>query len=336
MFRQLNAITSELQGCIMKSRMQPIATVWKQMPRMVRDVALAAFKQVRLEMEGGDTELDKTVFEAIRDPLNHVLRNAVDHGIQLPELRVALGKPAEGRIWMRAYHAGGQVNIEIADDGGGIDAQAIRRKALEQNLVPPAQLNQMNDSELLNLIFRPGFSTARQVTKLSGRGVGLDVVQSNIEKLGGTIHVRSTLGEGTSFTLQIPLTLAIVQALIVKTDGDSYAVPQSRVVECIRLRGEEATAARDASSGVPMFRFRGRLTPIVYLARPAAPAGGRSRFRLTVAQPDRGQESAIAISDWSSTKSSTARRSSSSRSGSPCGRSRPMPARLSLATEPSP
>jgi two-component system chemotaxis sensor kinase CheA len=262
--------------------MQPIATVWKQMPRTVRDVALAAFKQVRLEMEGGDTELDKTVFEAIRDPLNHLLRNAVDHGIQLPELRVALGKPAEGRIWMRAYHAGGQVNIEIADDGGGIDPQAIRRKALEQNLVPPAQLNQMNDSELLNLIFRPGFSTARQVTRLSGRGVGLDVVQSNIEQLGGTIRVRSTLGEGTSFTLHIPLTLAIVQALIVNTDGDYYAVPQSRVVECIHLRGEEAATARDPSKGAPMFRFRGRLTPIVYL---------RDLLRLPPVNLDSGPQS---------------------------------------------
>jgi two-component system, chemotaxis family, sensor kinase CheA len=264
-FRQLNSITSELQSCIMKSRMQPISTIWKKMPRTVRDVALAAFKQVRLVMEGADTELDKTIIEAIRDPLTHLLRNAVDHGIELPELRVALGKPAEGRIWMRAYHAGGQINIEIGDDGAGIDPHAIRRTALERNLVAPAQLGEMNDLALLNLIFQPGFSTTKNVTKLSGRGVGLDVVKSNIEKLGGAIHVQSALGEGTTFTLRIPLTLAIVQALIVTTAGDSYALPQARIVELVRLRGVEAKAVLDAAGGVPNYRFRGRLLPIVSL-----------------------------------------------------------------------
>lgn len=264
-FRQLNSITSELQSCIMKSRMQPISTIWKQMPRTVRDVALAAFKQVRLVMEGADTELDKTIIEAIRDPLTHLLRNAVDHGVELPELRAALGKPAEGRVWMRAYHAGGQVNIEIGDDGAGIDPHAIRRTALEQNLVSPAQLGEMNDVALLNLIFQPGFSTTKNVTKLSGRGIGLDVVKSNIEKLGGAIHVQSALGEGTTFTLRIPLTLAIVQALIVTTAGDSYAVPQARIVELVRLRGDEANAVRDAAGGMPNYRFRGRLLPIVHL-----------------------------------------------------------------------
>jgi two-component system chemotaxis sensor kinase CheA len=249
----------------MKSRMQPISTTWMPMPRAVRDVALAAFKQVRLVMEGADTELDKTIVEAIRDPLTHLLRNSVDHGIELPELRVALGKPAEGRIWMRAYHAGGQVNIEVGDDGAGIDPHAIRRSALEQNLVPPAHLGEMNDVGVLNLIFQPGFSMSKTVTKLSGRGIGLDVVKSNIEKLGGAIHVHSALGEGTTFTLRIPLTLAIVPALIVTTAGDSYALPQARIVELVRLRGDEAKAVLDAAGGVPTYRFRGKLLPIVHL-----------------------------------------------------------------------
>jgi two-component system chemotaxis sensor kinase CheA len=246
--------------------MQPIATIWRQVPRTVRDVSLAAFKQVRLITEGGETELDKTIIEAIRDPLVHLLRNAVDHGIEFPELRQALGKPAEGRIWMRAYHAGGQVNIEIGDDGAGIDPHIIRRTALERNLASAARLADMNDLAVLNLIFQPGFSTTKSVTRLSGRGIGLDVVKSNIEKLGGAIHVRSAPGEGTTFTLRIPLTLAIVQALLVTAGGESFVVPQSRIVELVRLRGEDARAVLEAPRGVPAYRFRERLLPIVQLS----------------------------------------------------------------------
>jgi two-component system chemotaxis sensor kinase CheA len=266
-YRKLNSITSELQACIMKSRMQPIATVWNQIPRMVRDVALGAFKQVRLEMEGAETELDKAIIESISDPLKHVLRNCVDHGIELPELRTALGKPAEGRIWMRAYHAGGQVNIEIEDDGAGIDPQAVRRIALERRVISHSQIEQMNDVALFGLIFQPGFSTATRVTKLSGRGVGLDVVKTNIEKLGGAIHVQSRVGRGTTITLRIPLTLAIVDALIVLTAGEAYAIPQSRIVELLRLRGADAAEILNAPSGIPNFRFRGRLLPVVWLRK---------------------------------------------------------------------
>jgi two-component system chemotaxis sensor kinase CheA len=265
--RQLNSITSELQACIMQSRMQPIATIWNQIPRMVRDIALGSFKKVRLEMEGSETELDKAIIESVRDPLNHILRNSVDHGIELPELRAALGKPTEGRIWVRAYHAGGQVNIEIEDDGAGIDPQIVRRIAMDKKIVTQARLEQLNDAAAFGLIFEPGFSTASRVTKLSGRGVGLDVVKTNIEKLGGTIHVQSRIGLGTTFTLRIPLTLAIVQALIVCCADEAYAIPQSRVAELVRLRGDEALAMMHNPGGIPNYRFRGKLLPIVSLRK---------------------------------------------------------------------
>jgi two-component system chemotaxis sensor kinase CheA len=258
--QQLNLITTELQEGVMKTRMQPIGNIWGKFPRVVRDLAALCAKQVRIEMDGEETELDKTIIEAIKDPLTHVVRNAVDHGIESPEARVAAGKSPEGVLRLRAYHEGGQVIIEIADDGAGLDHERIQAKAIERGLLTPENASRMSEREIANLIFLPGFSTARAVTNVSGRGVGMDVVKTNIEKIGGTVDVQSKRGAGTTLTVKIPLTLAIIPALIVSCDGDRYAIPQVNLVELLRIdEGIEYV------SGAPVYRLRGRLLPIVHL-----------------------------------------------------------------------
>jgi len=265
--QRLNLITTELQEGVMKTRMQPIGNIWSKFPRTVRDVATMCGKQVRIEMEGKETELDKTIVEAIKDPLTHIVRNSVDHGIEKPERRVAVGKPAEGRLLLRAYHEGGQVIIEISDDGGGLDADKIRRKAVEKGLITPEQAARMGEREGVNLIFLPGFSTAEKVTNVSGRGVGMDVVKTNIEKIGGTVDVQSKAGTGTTVRMKIPLTLAIIPALIVTSGGERYAIPQISLLELVRLDGEDAQKGIELIQGVPVHRLRGRLLPLVYLNR---------------------------------------------------------------------
>src|SRR6202020_726125 len=201
-------------------------------------------------MEGKETELDKTIVEAIKDPLTHIVRNSVDHGIEKPERRVAVGKPAEGRLLLRAYHEGGQVIIEISDDGGGLDADKIRRKAVEKGLITPEQAARMGEREGVNLIFLPGFSTAEKVTNVSGRGVGMDVVKTNIEKIGGLVDLQSTLGCGTTVRVKIPLTLAIIHALVVTCAGERYAIPQGKLLELVGLEAEHATSAIEMVHGV--------------------------------------------------------------------------------------
>jgi two-component system chemotaxis sensor kinase CheA len=258
--QQLNLITTELQEGVMKTRMQPIGNIWGKFPRVVRDLAALCAKQVRIEMEGEETELDKTIIEAIKDPLTHVVRNAVDHGIEAPQARIAAGKPAEGVLHLRAYHEGGQVIIEISDDGAGLDYERIQEKAIERGLLTADGAARMSEREIANLIFLPGFSTAPAVTNVSGRGVGMDVVKTNIEKIGGTLDVQSTRGAGTTLTVKIPLTLAIIPALIVSCDGDRYAIPQVNLVELLRLDG-----GIEYVSGAPVYRLRGRLLPIVHL-----------------------------------------------------------------------
>jgi len=264
--QRLNLITTELQEGVMKTRMQPIGNIWSKFPRVVRDVALACGKQVRVEMEARDTELDKTIIEAIKDPLTHVVRNAVDHGIESPEKRIAAGKPAEGRLLMRAFHEGGQVNIEISDDGGGIDPEKLKQKALQRGLVQPDQIARMGERELLGLIFLPGFSTAEKVTNVSGRGVGMDVVKTNIEKIGGTVDIHSKVGHGTTLKVKIPLTLAIIPALVVTSRGERYAIPQVSLLELVRLEADQVRRAIESIHGAPVYRLRGTLLPLVHLA----------------------------------------------------------------------
>ena len=262
---RLNLLVSELQAGVMKTRMQPIDTVWNKLPRLVRDVSVACGREVRLVLEGRDTELDKTILEAIKDPLTHVVRNAIDHGIESPEARVAAGKPVEGTLTMRAFHEGGQVNIEISDDGAGIDPARIATKAIERGLATVEQLRAMAPREIVNLIFVPGFSTAAKVTNMSGRGVGMDVVRTNVEKIGGTVDVSSEPGLGTTLKIKIPLTLAIIPALTVECAGERYAVPQVSLDELLCLEGEQARAGVEYLSGAPVFRLRGTLIPLVWL-----------------------------------------------------------------------
>lgn len=263
--QRLNLITTELQEGVMKTRMQPIGNIWSKFPRVVRDLAVHCGKQVRIEMEGKETELDKTIVEAIKDPLTHLVRNSVDHGIESPEARLAAGKPAEGCLLLRAFHEGGQVNIEITDDGGGLNLDRIRQKAVERGLATQDQVQRMSDREVSQLIFAPGFSTAAKITNVSGRGVGMDVVKTNIEKIGGTVDIQNRPGRGTTVKLKIPLTLAIIPALVITCGGDRYAIPQVSLLELVRLEGEQAKTRIERLHGAPVYRLRGQLLPIVYL-----------------------------------------------------------------------
>jgi two-component system chemotaxis sensor kinase CheA len=249
----------------MKTRMQPVGNVWNKFPRVVRDLAKACGKQVRLEMEGRDTDLDKSILEAIKDPLTHLVRNSIDHGIEMPEARLAAGKPAEGVVLMRAYHEGGLVNIEISDDGAGIDVERVRAKAIEKSLVTPERAAQMPDREVANLIFMPGFSTAEKVTNVSGRGVGMDVVKTNIEKIGGTIDLLNRPGSGSTVKIKIPLTLAIIPALVVENRFGCYAIPQVSLVELVRVDTDRMKTAIEMIHGAPTYRLRGNLLPLVFL-----------------------------------------------------------------------
>ena len=263
--QRLNFLTTQLQEGIMKTRMQPIDNVWKKFPRVVRDLALCCGKKVCLEMEGKETELDKTVIEAIQDPLTHLVRNSIDHGIEVPDRRIASGKTAEGHLWLRAFHEGGQVNIEVSDDGGGIDPVSVKRKAIERGMVTSEQARLMDEQEAINLVFLPGFSTAEKVTSLSGRGVGMDVVKTNIEKIGGKVSIQSQPGLGTTLKIRIPLTLAIMPALVVTARGERYAVPQVSVLELVRLDGHKAQKGIEFIHDAAVYRLRGNLLPLIWL-----------------------------------------------------------------------
>jgi two-component system chemotaxis sensor kinase CheA len=265
--QRLNLITTELQEGVMKTRMQPIGTVWNKLPRVVRDLAMNCGKSVQIEMSGAETELDKTIIEAIKSPLNHIIRNAVDHGIETPEEREAKGKPREGRLSLRAFHEGGQVNIEISDDGAGIRTELVKQKAIAKGTITAEQAARMSEREILGLVFAPGVSTAGEVTNISGRGVGMDVVKTNIEKIGGAIDLQSTPDQGMTIKIKIPLTLAIIPALIVTSGGDRFAIPQVNLVELVRVEGEHATRKIELIQGTPVYRLRGRLLPIAYLNR---------------------------------------------------------------------
>lgn len=265
--QRLNLITSELQENIMKTRMQPIGSVWSKFPRIVRDLSMQCGKQVKLEMEGKETDLDRTIVEAIKDPLTHIVRNSVDHGIETPEKRIAAGKPAAGTLLLRAFHEGGKVNIEIIDDGGGIDPERVKAKALQKGIITAERAARMSERELVNLVFAPGFSTAEKVTNVSGRGVGMDVVRTNIEKIGGSVDIQSRPGKGTVLKIKIPLTLAIIPALMVTCRGDRYAIPQVSLLELVRLEPQQAAEEVEFVHGSPVYRLRGNLLPLVDLAR---------------------------------------------------------------------
>jgi two-component system, chemotaxis family, sensor kinase CheA len=261
-----NLITGELQEGIMKTRMQPVSNVFSKFPRIVRDIARTCEKDITFKTEGEETELDRTIIEAIKDPLTHIVRNSVDHGIEKPADRIAAGKPETGTLLIRAKHEGGQVVIEIIDDGAGINGQRVRAKAIEKGLITEAQAAEMGHDELINLIFLPGFSTMEVVSNLSGRGVGMDVVRTNIERIGGVAELHSEEGKGTNLSIRIPLTLAIVPALIVRTCGERFAIPQVSLQELVRLEPEDLNAAIEHVAGAMTYRLRGKLLPLVRLS----------------------------------------------------------------------
>ncbi|HET6842193.1 MAG TPA: chemotaxis protein CheA [Candidatus Angelobacter sp.] len=268
--QRLNLITTGLQEGIMNARLQPIENIWSKFPRVVRDLAVLFGKQVRLETDGSNTELDRTIIEAIRAPFMHLVRNCVDHGIETPAKRAAAGKPSEGLLFLRAFHEGGQVNIEISDDGAGIDPRLLKHKAIELGMITSEQAQQMDEQTALNLVFMPGFSTAEKVTDISGRGVGMDVVKTNIEKIGGMVDIESKLGKGTMVKIRIPLTLAIIPALIVASGKQRYAIPQTSVLELVMLADGKAARGIELVHGSPVYRLRENLLPLVYLDKELA------------------------------------------------------------------
>jgi two-component system chemotaxis sensor kinase CheA len=262
--QRLNHVTTELQESVMTTRMQPIGAAWAKLPRLARDLALELGKRIEIQMRGEETELDRQVMEQIKDPLTHMIRNSADHGLETPGERARAGKPEVGRIHLSARHEGSHIVIEVGDDGKGLAVSKIRAKALSQGLITPAEAESLSDARIQQLIFHPGFSTASSVTGVSGRGVGMDVVKTNIEKIGGTVELASVEGKGASFTIRIPLTLTIVSALIVDCRGERFALPQSSVVELVGVGGGSGRAI-EAINGTPVLRLRDRLLPLVCL-----------------------------------------------------------------------
>ncbi len=262
--QRLSSVTAELQDGVMKTRMQPVGDAWKKLPRIVRDASQDLGKKIRLVHQGEDTELDRQVLELIKDPLTHMVRNSCDHGLEGPADRQAAGKAETGTIRLSAYHEGGAIIIKISDDGRGLDPAKIRAKVLEKGLATEEELAGMSEAQIQRFIFAAGFSTAAQVTNMSGRGVGMDVVRTNIEQIGGSIDLQSEVGKGTSFSIKIPLTLAIVSALIIKAGGARFAAPQLAVRELVRV-GPGSSVAVEALHGAKMIRLRDRLLPVISL-----------------------------------------------------------------------
>lgn len=263
----IDILTTNLQEKVMKTRMQPVANVFNKFPRIVRELSRKLGKEVELEMAGLSVELDRSIIEALIDPITHLVRNALDHGIESPQVRVAGNKPPDGKLVLHAYHESGRVIIDVRDDGAGIDIEVIRAKALQKGWINEKEAGLLNECDILNFIMRPGFSTAQEVTNVSGRGVGMDVVKTNIEKLGGKVELFTTMGAGTTFRLILPLTLAIISSFIVEVAGDVFALPQANVKELILIQpGETNEKVIESIHSCPVLRLRNRLLPLVRLA----------------------------------------------------------------------
>ena len=282
--QRLSLVVSELQEGVMKTRMQPIGNAWSKLPRIIRDLANELGKKIDLQMIGAETELDRQVSEIIRDPLTHMVRNSGDHGLEGPEERIAAGKPEVGTVKLEAFHEGGHVIIKISDDGRGINVDRVRAKVIQNGLASEAELDAMNDQQILQYIFRPGFSTAEKVTAVSGRGVGMDVVRTNIEKIGGTVDLQSTMGRGSVFTIKIPLTLAIVSSLIVGAGDARFAIPQINVVELV-TPDENGETRIDKVRETPVLRLRNRLYPLVSLKKMLKLTGADGKIADDSEQP---------------------------------------------------
>ncbi len=270
--RRLDMVTADLRESVMKARMQPVSNVFSKFPRIIRDLSHALHRKVRLEMDGQDTELDKSLLEAIKDPLTHAVRNSLDHGIEPPDVRIAAGKDPEGVLRLRAYQESSHVIIEVTDDGAGIAVEKVRNKAIERGLISAERAAQLVERELLQLIFLPGFSTAEAITNVSGRGVGMDVVRTNVEKIGGKVEIDSRPGKGTTLRLRIPLTLAIIPALIVRSLNQSFALPQGALSELVHVPPSKAASTIEWMEGTALYRLRGQLLPLIFLDRMLSPA----------------------------------------------------------------
>ncbi|MCB9982387.1 MAG: chemotaxis protein CheW [Rhodospirillales bacterium] len=293
--QRLNHVVSDLQEGVMKTRMQPIGNAWSKLPRIIRDLAIELNKKIELEMRGQDTELDRQVLELIKDPLTHMVRNSGDHGIEDPATRKAAGKPETGTILLHAFHEGGHIIIQISDDGKGLPLDKIKAKALANGLATAEELEEMSANQINQFIFNAGFSTAEKVTSVSGRGVGMDVVRTNIEKIGGSIELKSTEGKGSTFTIKIPLTLAIVSALIVESAKERFAIPQLAVRELV-MASEDGDNRIETIKGTPVFRLRDRLLPLISLSdllKLASPASAQK----TAITPKHGDEDASVDAD---------------------------------------
>jgi two-component system chemotaxis sensor kinase CheA len=282
--QRLDSITGELQEAVMRARMQPISSILSTLPRFVRDLAISSGKELEIEIEGQETDLDKSVLEAIKTSLLHLVRNAVDHGIEAPEDREAEGKPRAGKITLRAGHEGGSVAIEVRDDGKGLDSDRILERAISAGIVSPEIGAGLTRAKIEQFVFRAGFSTAREVTNVSGRGVGLDVVRTNVESIGGLIEMQSEPSQSTTFRIKIPLTLAIVSVILVRSGGQRFALPQASVVELVRLGRGSNELGIEKLHGVPVYRLRGRLLPLVTLSE-----------ELGLAAPGTGGEESIIV-----------------------------------------
>ena len=263
--QRINVVTNALQETAVKTRLQPVEHVFSRFPRTVRDLAVSCGKEVQLVIDGADTELDRSLIESIRDPLTHLIRNAVDHGIEPPDVRAQAGKPRAGRLSLRAFNESGRVTIEVSDDGGGIAFEKVREKAIARGLVSAAEAAALSPERVLQFIFEPGFSTAAQVTSVSGRGVGMDVVRTNIEAIGGTIDIHSVPGRGTTVRVHVPLTLAIMPALVVRCGSERFAIPQSAVGELMPVSRDRSGPRIEGLADAPVMRVRGRLVPILFL-----------------------------------------------------------------------
>jgi two-component system chemotaxis sensor kinase CheA len=289
--RRLDMVTADLRESVMKARMQPVSNIFSKMPRIVRDLSQSLGRRVRLQVEGQDTELDKSLLEAIKDPLTHAVRNSLDHGIELPDVRQAAGKNPEGTLKLRAAQEGSHVIIEVSDDGAGVNVDRVRQKAIERGLITAERAAHLAERELLQLVFLPGFSTAEKVTNVSGRGVGMDVVRTNVEKIGGKVEIDSRTGKGTTLRMRIPLTLAIIPALIVRSVNQSFALPQGALSELVHIPPEQAATAIEWIENAPLYRLRGKLLPLVFLDRLLMPgvehkmATERDNF-IAVLDPD--------------------------------------------------
>ncbi|NLH50984.1 MAG: response regulator [Myxococcales bacterium] len=281
--QNINLVTSELQEAIMQTRMQPVGSIFNKFPRLMRDMARKLNKEIELDVQGSEVELDKSIIESLADPLTHLIRNSADHGVEMPADRVKVGKPRVGRVLMRAYHEAGMVNIEIIDDGKGVDPRKVKAKAIEKKVITAAEAEKMSEREVYNLLFAPGFSTAEQVTAVSGRGVGMDVVKTNIEKLGGSVEIESTLGKSTRVNLRLPLTLAIIPSLIVKVGKEKFAIPQVSIEELVRIRAKDAHKTIEKINGADVLRLRDKLLPLVRLADVL-------RIQETFIDPETGEE----------------------------------------------